>query len=53
MILKGDYVYYGNEKYKVISVCRKGGRYMLKLRTIDGKGVWYNVEIDRVTKVEE
>lgn len=53
MIVKGDIVSHYGKMYKVIGVCSKGGKDVLKLRNIDGRTIIYNVNTEKVIKVKE
>lgn len=47
----GDVVLYYGKSYKIISICNKGGKDVLKLRSKDGRCVVYNVAIEEVSVV--
>lgn len=53
MIAKGDIVCFHNEKYKVVAVKKKGDAESLKLKSLDGRTVIYNVGTYGVQKVKE
>lgn len=52
MFIKGNIVLFMGKKYKVVGCCNKSGKYVLKLRSLDGKCLIYNIDVDSVVKVD-